>query len=390
MVWYNNIITRLNPAQPLINEQIEPSTSEVGSFTNAYEKLELVNRGINMLVDDVAEIPTKVGDQTKGIRVVKGIKKAKVDLLLNHEPNLFQDINTFRRNLIIDYLLDGNIFIYFDGRHLYHLPAPRVTIHGSEKNYIEKFTFESIKYNPDEIIHVKENSFNSITRGTSRLKPALRTMKLMASMRNFQDKFFVNGAVPGLIISTPNTLSQKIKTKLISSWMSIYRPNAGGRRPMILDGGMTVDPLTKVNFKDLDFENSIERNEKVILKGIGIPPVLLDSGNNSNLRPNMRLYYLETVLPIVRKLNFALERYFGYLLTEDAVNIQALQPELRDQALYHVSLVNAGIISPNESRDALGFDPDSDPASDELRIPENIAGSAVNPDLGGRPTEGEE
>ena len=56
-----------------------------------------------LLVDDVAEIPATVNRvATNG--VIKGIKRARVDSLLNKEPNLFQDINTFRRNLLIDFL----------------------------------------------------------------------------------------------------------------------------------------------------------------------------------------------------------------------------------------------------------------------------------------------
>ena len=102
----------------------------------------------------------------------------------------------------------------------------------------------------------------------------------------------------------------------------------------------------------------------------------------------MRMYYLETILPIVRKMNFALERYFGFLLSEDITDIPALQPELRDQSQYYTSLVNAGIISPNEARGSLGFD--AVEGYDDLRVPANIAGSAVNPDEGGRPPEGEE
>ena len=53
-----------------------------------------------------------------------------------------------------------------------------------------------------------------------------------------------------------------------------------------------------VNFKELDFQTSIEENEKIILKALGIPPIMMDSGNNANIRPNMRMYYLETILPI--------------------------------------------------------------------------------------------
>jgi HK97 family phage portal protein len=174
---------------------------------------------------------------------------------------------------------------------------------------------------------------------------------------------------------------------MIQSWTARYRPDAGGRRPLILDGGIEIDSVSNVNFKELDFQSAITENEKIILKALGIPPILLDSGNNANLRPNMRLYYLETIMPIVRKINFALERFFGFEIVEDATNIPALQPELRDQAQYYSALVNTGIISPNEAREAINFDPIE--GFDDLRVPANIAGSAVNPDEGGRPEEGE-
>ena len=394
MAWYDRLIGRkveteekLNPAQPYYDHKTEPSREKEVNYERAYEELEVVNRGVNMIVDDASEIPVLVGGQISGLlSVVKGIKRSRVDLLLNKEPNPYQDISTFRRNLITDYLLDGNIFVYFDGVHLYHLPANKMTIHASDTTYIEKFTFnEQINYKPSEIIHIKDNSFYSIYRGVSRLKPALRTMVLMRNMRDFQDNFFKNGAVPGLVLKSPNTLSEKIKERMIQSWTARYRPDAGGRRPLILDGGIEIDSVSNVNFKELDFQAAIAENEKIILKALGIPPIMLDSGNNANLRPNMRMYYLETILPIIRKMNFAMERYFGFKLKEDITDIPALQPELRDQSQYYSALVNTGIISPNEARDALSFDPVD--GYDDLRVPANIAGSAANPDEGGRPVE---
>ena len=392
MAWYDKLLGReeekLNPAQRYYDHKVEPSREPIYNYERAYEELEIVNRGVNMIVDDSAEIGTIVGMATKGTAVVKGIKRSRVDLLLNTEPNPFQDINTFRRNCIIDLILDGNIFIYFDGVHLYHLPASKMIIHASDTTYIEKFTFnEKITYSPSEIIHVKENSFYSIYRGVPRLSPALRTMQLMTSMRKFQDNFFKNGAVPGLVLKSPNTLSEKIKERMLMSWQARYKPDAGGRRPLILDGGIDIDSISNVNFKELDFQSATEETEKTILKALGIPPILLDSGNNANLRPNMRLYYLETILPIVTKLNYALERFFGYELSEDLTGIPALQPELRDSAQYYSALVNAGIITPNEARDHLGFE--GIEGHSDLRVPANIAGSAANPDLGGRPIEGD-
>lgn len=398
MAWYDRLIGRtekLNPAQEEIVQSLEgtgpiASRERVTNYRAYYEYLEVVNRATNLIVDDTAEIPVRVGEPVLGTTPVqKGVRRSRVNLLLNHEPNPFQDISTFKRNLIIDYLLDGNIFIYFDGVSLYHLPAAYVDIDPDKTTYVSKYTFQkSIDYSPSEIIHIKENSFFSIYRGTSRLRSALRSMEQLTLMRQFQDNFFKNGAVPGLVIKSPSVISEKNKERMIQSWISRYRPDGGGRRPLVLDGGMEIDSLTNVNFRELDFENSINTAETQILKALGVPPLLLDSGNNANIRPNHRLYYLETVLPIIRKINFALERFFGYSLSEDVSNIPALQPELRDSASYYSTLVNTGIISPNEARKALNYD-EMFGASD-LRVPANIAGSAANPSEGGRPTEGED
>ena len=397
MAWYDRFLginrdteEKLNPSQYVIsrNEGMTIDSREiVTNYRNAYEDLEVVNRAVNMIVDDVAEIPFVVGEQRQGVNnIVKNIRRVKVDTLLNKEPNPFQDVSTFKRNLIIDLLIDGNIFIYFDGAHMYHLPAEKVTIYSDDETYIDKYTFDnSIDYSVNEIIHIKENSFNSIYRGVPRLKPAFRTMQILGSMRKFQDNFFKNGAVPGLVLKSPNTLSEKIKERMLTAWSMRYNPNTGGRRPLILDGGLEVDSLSKVNFRELDFQDSIKATEKIILESMGVPPILLDGGNNANIRPNHRLYYLETILPIVKKIGYAMERYFGFELNEDVTGIPALQPELRDQAAYYATLVNTGIISTNEAREALGKEPID--GFDEPRVPVNLAGSSVNPEQGGRPIE---
>jgi HK97 family phage portal protein len=395
MAWYDRFLgidreEKENPAQYIISRDqgLTVDTREnTISYRNAYETLEIVNRGVNMIVDDTAEIPFDVGTKIEGVNPIKkSLRRTRVDLLLNTEPNPFQDVSTFKRNLIIDLLIDGNIFVYFDGAHLYHLPAEHVTIETDENTYIKKFVYDhSVDYSPSEIIHIKENSFNSIYRGVPRLKPAHRTMMLMQNMRKFQDNFFKNGAVPGLVLKSPNTLSEKIKERMLQAWVARYNPQSGGRRPLFLDGGLEVENLTEISFKDLDFQDAIHNNEKIILKALGIPPILMDSGNNANIRPNHRLYYLETILPIVNKVAYAFERYFGFKLDENVSGIPALQPELRDQASYYATLVNTGIMTPNEAREALRFE--TIEGFDTPRVPANIAGSAANPEEGGRPVE---
>ncbi len=90
MAWYNNLFgttEKLNPAQFHDVATKESSREHTLSYERAYEELEIVNRGVNMIVDDVAEIPTLVKPNTNTKGVIKGIKRVKVETLLNREPN---------------------------------------------------------------------------------------------------------------------------------------------------------------------------------------------------------------------------------------------------------------------------------------------------------------
>ena len=67
MAWYDFLIGRntkeeekLNPSQFVIsrNEGLTVDSREnITSYKNAYEQLEVVNRAVNMIVDDCADIP---------------------------------------------------------------------------------------------------------------------------------------------------------------------------------------------------------------------------------------------------------------------------------------------------------------------------------------------
>ena len=47
------------------------SRENVLNYRNAYETLEIVNRAVNMIVDDASEIPFDVGEKIQGITPIK-------------------------------------------------------------------------------------------------------------------------------------------------------------------------------------------------------------------------------------------------------------------------------------------------------------------------------
>jgi HK97 family phage portal protein len=389
MAWYNNpgqwIREKLNPAQESISRDqgIFVDTNASISYLTAFEKLETVNRGVNMIVSGCASLDYDIKDKKMDGRV-NGIRQKTLSTLLNFAPNPYQSAQDFRANIFTDFVLEGNIFLYYDGAHLYHLPASKVQIETDSKTYVAAYRYNATTvFKPDEIIHVKDLSSRSVYRGSSRLQSADRNIKILYKMQTFQEQFFENGAVTGLIFTSENTLSQVAKDKTIANWQAKYSPKNGAKRPMILDSGLK--PVTNIadSFQEMDFDISIKTHDAKILKSLGVPPILLDGGNNANIAPNLRLFYLETILPILNKYTSAVERYFGYDIEPVTSSVSALQPDMKDIAAYHSTLVNAGIISPNEARIELRYE--TKPGNDDLRIPANIAGSAANPSQGGAP-----
>ena len=98
---------------------------------------------------------------------------------------------------------------------------------------------ESIRFEPNEIIHVMAENELSIFRGTSKLKPILNLMELYYYMIKFQRQFFKNNALPGFVLTTDNILSKRVKERLLESWRASYTTIFdGARNPAILDGGL--------------------------------------------------------------------------------------------------------------------------------------------------------
>ncbi len=380
---------KLNPAQVRIAQEAGTriTTDQELGYVQSFERVEMINRGVNLIVSACSsldyDIKSKIMDG-----VVDGVRQKQLNALLNHRPNPYQSEQEFRKNIFTDFILEGNVFVYFDGMFLYHLPASKVEILTDEKTFIKGYLYNGlVEFRERDVFSFKDISSQSIYRGSSRLESAKRSVRTLYNMEQFQDSFFENGAVFGMVLTTENTLSQVAKERTIQYWQQKYNPKVGGRKPVILDSGLKPQRITDTSFKEMDFDQSIKTHQEKILQALGVPPILLMGGNNANIAPNLRLFYLETIMPVVRAYVSAVERYFGYDVDAVTQNVSALQPDIKDIASYHATLVNGGIITPNEARQELRYATLA--GADQLRIPANIAGSAANPSQGGRPSEGE-
>jgi HK97 family phage portal protein len=394
MAWYHNtrdwVVEKLNPAQARIAQAAgtQISTESKITYQQSFQKIEAVNRSVSMLVNACASLDYDVKDKLND-GIVNGIRQKSLNTLLNFRPNPYQSAQEFRQAIFTDFILEGNVFIHFDGVFMYHLPAASVEILPDTKTFVRAYRYNGlVMFEESEVFHFRDLNSHSIYRGATRLEAAQRSIATLYAMQDFQENFFENGAVFGLVLTSENTLSQVAKEKTIQYWLQKYSTKQGGKRPVILDSGLKPAQVSNQNFNDMDFDQSMKTHAEKIMQAIGVPPILLAGGNNANISPNLRLFYLETVMPITRKFTSSLERYFGYDIEVITANVSALQPELKDIAAYHSTLVNAGIITANEARKELRYEPID--GHDEIRIPANIAGSAADPSKGGRPTDNQQ
>ena len=386
--WSEEVVQKYNIAQEQIvyvEGQNKPTDTNRYLYGKSFNALESVNRGVSMIVNACSSFDFDIQDK-RMTGVVPGMRKVGLENLLMYRPNPYQSIQEFRKNMYSDFILEGNAFIYWDGAFLYNIPASQMDIITDPKTFIKGYIYNgSTHFTPDEIMHFKDISADSIYRGTTRLTSAASSINTLYEMGTFQQSFFTNNAVPGLVFTTENTLSSIAKKKTVDAWMAAYSSTNGARKPMIVDSGLKPSNIFQTSFQELDFSTSIKDINTKIYSALGVPSVLIEGGNNANISPNLRLFYLETVLPIVKSFCSAIERQFGYDVEPIVEGVSAIQPELKDISSFLSTLTNTGIITQNEARTKLRYPLDTDPESNKLHLPQNIAGSSANPSVGGKP-----
>ena len=154
---------------------------------------------------------------------------------------------------------------------------------------------------------------------------------------------------------------------------------------------MKAKTVSTAKMTDLAFNESVSEAEKKVAVALGIPPILLDSGNNANIKPNLELLFYLTILPMLRKFESVFEYFFARDLELSIFKVPALKPDQKEQAERITSLVNNGIITGNEGREILRLEPIEEEVMKKIRIPANVAGSAtgVAGQEGGKPSNKE-
>lgn len=305
-------------------------------------------------------------------------------LRLMARPNEYQSWGRFIESVVSFLLLSGNSYVLKVGgssgppRFLYTLRPDRVRVQPNPKNLIGGYIYDTgttMKFSPEEILHLMEFHPTNDFYGLSRLEVAAKTIDI-ANLSMEWNANILHGDMrtPGAV-KVNGTLTADQRKKLQDDLAKYQGAENVGKRIPIFEagtGGMEWQPMAMTP-KEMDWLNSDKTNTRKICSVFGVASELLGDSENktySNIKEARQALYMETVLPIMDvfkdDLNYWLAPLFGdgLVLDYDKDGIEALQ---EDRASKYSYLANTDWLTINEKREATGYD-DIGPEGDIILV----------------------
>jgi len=342
-------------------------------FVSNYAAMALsaVYRAVDLISDSIAMLPVKV----------QQLDKENGKNQINHPLNIVfgdknngNNISKFNliKLLIQSVLLRGNGFAYIERAQdgtvtgLRYLEAQDVIINYNK--YTDKLYYSTTAFSqgkkmhiePINMLHLLKNSYDGIS-GISVLSYAARTIKTSSSTEQSAQSFFENGCNLSGILTVNGQVSAKQKEEIRSSWRQAY--NNGGNGLAVIPGNMSYQAV-QVNAADAQMLESRQYNVQDIARFFGISPVLLGDlshASYSTIEAVQNEFLLHTLQPYItmienefnRKLLKPSENKLEIILETNEI----LRVDKQAQANYYSTMINNGVLTRNEVRKELGYNP---------------------------------
>ncbi len=258
---------------------------------------------------------------------------------------------------------------------LWPLRPDRMRVMPDIRKYVRGFVYEHagqrVAYLPEEVVWFKQ--FNPLEEfaGLSAVAPARLSVDMGLEAQRFNRNFFANSATPGdLAITTDQTPTDDEVAEFYSRWDSRFKGPSRSHRPILLGRGMDAKRLG-LSQRDMEFAKALEWSVEEVSRAFGVPVVFLSDLENAtlaNVSTFERFLWRNTIVPELRLIEDSFNRSlipafglssFEYRFRFDISAIEALNDSEDSQVAREVSLVNAGVMTPNEVRARHGLTPEA-------------------------------
>jgi len=265
-----------------------------------------------------------------------------------------------------------------------------------------RYRYSSVEYGTVdfewyEILHLRGLGFDGLL-GYSPIRLMERTLGVSNKLELYGDKFYDNGARPGLMLKHPGKLSQQAFTRLLSSWEARHQGVENAHRVAILEEGLDVATVG-IPPQDAQFLETNKFQRTQIASIFRVPPHMigdLERATFSNIEQQSIEFVTFTLAPWLAIWEQAIardllspaerERYFAEFLVDGL-----LRGDTGSRYQAYQSAITTGWMTPNEAREKENLNPMD--GGDTLLQPLNMAPAGTppqpSPDKGGSQTKRE-
>jgi len=299
-----------------------------------------------------------------------------LDMLWKVNPFETQYNFLFRTQANLD--LTGNAYWYVAKNQLgvpaelWLLPTDKVTIVPSRSDVISHYELsnykDTVNFDPEEIIHLKYPNPADFFYGASPLMAAMYAADINEFQHQYQRNMYKNNAVPPFALKTDQKLDERSFQRLRDGWHRRYG-GADGDKLAVLEAGLSIEKIG-VSPSELDWmqTNRVTRDEIFAIYGIPASKLgLVEDVNRANAEANDYTFSANVLEPILTMYDETMTENIVGLYDESlyVVHDSTIRTDERDKAEISRIRVEAGLTTPNEERELLGFDPIE--GGDELR-----------------------
>ena len=292
--------------------------------------------------------------------------------------------------------LAGDAFWYVERtglkiNNIFILPPDKVTIdlgkaEGSQR-IIQGYTYKDtikgepieITYTPEEIIHFRVPDPKNFYRGKSAVMAAAEAIDTDTMAIEANKKLFERGLIAQLMLTTEKSLTDEQLKQLHSEFRNTYGGVQNAYKVPIFGGGIKPENVQMSN-KDAQFLEQQQWLRDKIMVIFGNTKAVLgitEDVNRANAEASLLSWMRSTVRPDMKGICDTLNEFLVPLYGDNLL-LGFCDPVKEDES-DHInevkSLVDANIITVNEAREELGYDPVK--GGDELRSEQQVIPPAL-------------
>ena len=341
------------------------------AFADAAANLLWVYTAVSQISETAAMLPLRIYSKGSDELVEYG---PQYEML--QSPRTYETPMLLRESMIGSLTYCGNCYIYVEPkkRKLFVLQPYDMAIIADKQKLISGYVYrprkeDSMVFDPLNIVHARTFHPMSYFYGLSPLQAAWAQVNYLDKDDRFWEIFWEEGGRLQGIFTADGSLTDVAVERLQKQIKAAYTGVRKMQANIVLDNGIKFDQIG-VSQKDAQLLDKYKMTREEILAAFKVPPSMagiLDQANYSNMEVQERLFYVNAVLPKLRRIEEALNAHpvmsdNGSLYYKfDLSDVEVLQKKWSEPIKNASDAVKGGVMTPNEARDRfLHLDPLAD------------------------------